>query len=214
MKAFGRYSIIMAVCLSALAGYVDAIGFLQLGGYFVSFMSGNSTRFVVSYINEDNPHVILIATILLFFVLGAILGTLLSHRVKSNNQSFLLLFVSGLLFSASLCGEYGLGYIAVMFMTMAMGAENITFQRDGDIAVGLTYMTGTLVKLGQRIAFAILGKDNLGWVPYLLLWAGLVSGGAAGVVSFKLMGLHSLWIATIWATALSCLIRQGEPNNL
>ena len=30
--------------MSTLAGYVDAIGFLHLGGLFVSFMSGNSTR--------------------------------------------------------------------------------------------------------------------------------------------------------------------------
>ena len=34
----------MAVLLAALAGYVDSIGFLQLGGLFVSFMSGNTTR--------------------------------------------------------------------------------------------------------------------------------------------------------------------------
>lgn len=30
--------------LSALASYVYAIGFIELGGFFVSFMSGNSTR--------------------------------------------------------------------------------------------------------------------------------------------------------------------------
>ncbi len=34
----------LAIGLSMLAGYVDAIGFIQLGGFFVSFMSGNSTR--------------------------------------------------------------------------------------------------------------------------------------------------------------------------
>lgn len=37
----------LAIALAALAGYVDAIGFLRLGGFFVSFMSGNSTRLAV-----------------------------------------------------------------------------------------------------------------------------------------------------------------------
>ena len=42
------------VALSTLAGYVDATGFLMLGGFFVSFMSGNSTRLGVGLI-EGTP---------------------------------------------------------------------------------------------------------------------------------------------------------------
>src|SRR5882757_10886260 len=41
-------NVALACALSALAGYVDGIGFIHLGGQFVSFMSGNSTRMGVS----------------------------------------------------------------------------------------------------------------------------------------------------------------------
>jgi len=35
---------VLAGLLSALAGMVDAIGYLHLGGLFISFMSGNRAR--------------------------------------------------------------------------------------------------------------------------------------------------------------------------
>ncbi|MFX6760099.1 DUF1275 family protein, partial [Acinetobacter baumannii] len=41
-------NILLACALSGLAGFVDGIGFLHLGGLFVSFMSGNSTHLGVS----------------------------------------------------------------------------------------------------------------------------------------------------------------------
>ena len=43
-----RRNVALACALSALAGYVDGIGYLHLGGLFVSFMSGNSTRMGVA----------------------------------------------------------------------------------------------------------------------------------------------------------------------
>ncbi len=44
MHRHHRTEITLAAGLSAVAGFVDAVGFIHLGGYFVSFMSGNSTR--------------------------------------------------------------------------------------------------------------------------------------------------------------------------
>src|SRR5215472_19023315 len=40
--------LVLAAMLAALAGMVDAIGYLHLKGLFVSFMSGNSTQLAVS----------------------------------------------------------------------------------------------------------------------------------------------------------------------
>lgn len=53
MRGLERHERTLAVLLSALAGYVDSLGFLQLGGLFVSFMSGNSTRLAVGISHGD-----------------------------------------------------------------------------------------------------------------------------------------------------------------
>ena len=64
----------LAIGLSMLAGYVDAIGFIQLGGFFVSFMSDNSTRLGVGLIEWSND-----ATraggLITLFVIGVIAGS-------------------------------------------------------------------------------------------------------------------------------------------
>ena len=57
-------------------------------------------------------------------------------------------------------------------MALAMGAENAVFERDGKVSIGLTYMTGTLVKVGQRLTGALFGGDRFAWAPYPLLWRG------------------------------------------
>jgi uncharacterized membrane protein YoaK (UPF0700 family) len=40
-----------------------------------------------------------------------------------------------------------------------MGAENALFERDGEVQIGLTDMTGTLVKFGQRLFSALMVVD-------------------------------------------------------
>jgi len=84
-----------------------------------------------------------------------------------------------------------------------MGVENAVFQRDGEIVVGLTYMTGTLAKLGQKLALAISGGDRFAWLPHLGLWLGLVGGGILGALDFAWIGLDGLWIATAAAAGLT-----------
>ena len=47
MTRYDKRAQALVIRLSALAGYVDAIGCIQPRGFFVSFMSGNSTRLSV-----------------------------------------------------------------------------------------------------------------------------------------------------------------------
>ncbi|MDO9490101.1 MAG: YoaK family protein, partial [Sphingomonadaceae bacterium] len=171
---------IFAAGLSALAGFVDAVGFIELGGFFVSFMSGNSTRLAVGIAGGLPAVAALAGSLIGCFVLGVMAGTLAARRGGRQRGPVVLALVALLLALAALVGAQGEVAIAALLMAAAMGAENAVFEREGEVAIGLTYMTGTLVKLGQRATAALLGGDRWGWVPYLMLWAGLIAGAVAG----------------------------------
>jgi uncharacterized membrane protein YoaK (UPF0700 family) len=204
MHTLNKNVYVFAMCLSALAGCVDAIGFLALGGYFISFMSGNSTQLAVGLATGEGAAVLQLSGIVFLFVMGTMLGTLVRHFSKAISPvAMVLSLVTLLLNCAALSHEMGWSLLTIGFMTMAMGAENAVFQRNGDVVVGLTYMTGTLVKVGQRLANVLLGGDKFAWVPYLLLWLGLIAGGTAGTLLFYFIGLHSLWVAVAWAGCLT-----------
>ncbi len=72
-----RRNVALACALSALAGYVDGIGFLHLGGLFVSFMSGNSTRMGVSLAQGQWWNALEALGLIALFVTGAAAGSLI-----------------------------------------------------------------------------------------------------------------------------------------
>lgn len=202
----------LAVCLSTLAGYVDAVGFIELGGFFVSFMSGNSTRLGVG-VGERATDAMLAGSLIALFLVGVIAGALVGHVARGRRRSAVLLFVAALLALAALGA--GLGFpFALLLLTVAMGAENSVFERDGEVSIGLTYMTGALVRLGHNLVQAFLGKDGRAWVPYLFLWAGLTSGAVAGALTYPRFGLACLWAAAGMTAILAVVaeaIGASEP---
>lgn len=96
-------------------------------------------------------------------------------------------------------------------MASAMGVANAVFQRDGEVTVGVTYMTGTLVKFGQYLLAALCGGPRFAWMPYFLLWLGLVGGAMAGAAVFPALGLQALWIAAAFAVFLLAMAISLGP---
>ena len=201
-----RRNIALACALSALAGYVDAIGFLQLGGLFVSFMSGNSTRMGVYLAAGDWVRAAEALGLIALFVVGAAFGSLIVLGRGVHRQPWVLLAEALLLAAAALCYALGLPNLAVATIVMAMGMENAVFQIEGGGGLGLTYVTGALVKVGQYLAVAVTGGDRLGWVPNLLLWAALAAGGVCGAAAYHWINLAAIWFAAAGAFALSAIV--------
>ena len=191
-----------------MAGFVDATGFLAVGGFFLSFMSGNSTRLAVG-IARHGPDAAMAGGVIASFLTGVVAGMLIAgaaarHRPDARTR-LLLLFVAALLGAGAGLGEGAMPIPAALVATMAMGAMNAVFARDGDVRIGLTYMTGTIVKTGQHIAAALSGGPRLAWLPWALLWASLAVGAVLGALLWPYLGLRALWVASIAVILASIL---------
>lgn len=214
MMLYNRWAIGLAFCLSGLAGYIDTIGFISLGGFFVSFMSGNTTRLGIATAGLNGGNIATIGAILGLFVAGVVAGSLVGHLAGRRRKSAVLWLVALALAGAALLDTAGFAFTGAVFLAFAMGAENGVFQRDGEVTIALTYMTGTLVKMGQRIAAALTGGPRLGWVRHFVLWLGLCSGCVNGAIAHYFVGLGAIWLAALaaalFALAVPFLPLQGH----
>jgi len=201
-----RRNILLACALSALAGYVDAIGFLHLGGLFVSFMSGNSTRMGVSLAEGQWSSAAQSLGLIALFVTGAAAGSLIVLGRGVNRQPWVLLAEAALLAASALAYALDRSNTAVAAIVLAMGLENAMFQIQGGGGLGLTYVTGALVKVGQLLANALTGGARWDWAPNLLLWAALVMGSVCGALGYHWINLAAIWFAAGAALALSAIV--------
>lgn len=203
---------LIAVALSSLAGFADALGFLASGGFFVSFMSGNSTRLGIGL--AFAPKLAAIAgCLILSFVTGVTLASLVQRAVPSGRRAASTVLLAAVALAVAATVHRIAPPLAVLgLIAMAMGAENVAFAIGGDV-IGLTYMTGTLVKIGQRVAAALSGGDRWAWLPYALLWAGLIGGGVLGALSYRLFSLDALWVAAALTAVLALLLWRFPPAS-
>ena len=205
MRTLDRPRRNLAYGAACIAGFVDATGFLAASGYFVSFMSGNTTRLgadLASAITTAWVPAALIAG----FVVGVIGGALLAEAAQARRKVAVLTLTAALLILAATGATLGAPDIAIiLLLATAMGTLNNTFQRDGEVAVGLTYMTGALVRMGQGIAARLTGRSDDGWLAWFGLWLALAGGALGGALAWRAIGMTGLWIAAI-ATALLAAI--------
>lgn len=207
MQSLDRSRRRLAFALAALAGFVDASGYLSADRYFVSFMSGNTTRLGVELARSPTAALIPLA-LLGSFVLGVFGGALVSSRKDGRHKPVLLGSVAMLLALAAGVDSHGAGFAALILMAAAMGALNNAFQRNGQVSVGLTYMTGALVRMAQGLAARITGKGDSGWTDWLLLWLALALGAALGALVFLRFHVGVFWVAAAAAMLLAFAARR------
>src|ERR1700744_5359392 len=122
-----RRNIALACALSALAGYVDGIGYLHLGGLFVSFMSGNSTRMGVSLAPGHFAAAGEALGLIALFVAGGACRSPVVPGRGVHRQPWVQAMETLLLIAAGLVHTVGFDRLAISIIVLAMGLENAVF---------------------------------------------------------------------------------------
>ena len=208
MAAYRRRTIGLASALSALAGYIDAIGFISLGGFFVSFMTGNTTRFGVEIASANPVGVAVAGGLLAAFVGGVVIGALVARAAGRWRRVAVLAWATCCLAAAAALEGVGNQVASTLALVLAMAASNCIFQRNGEVTIGVTYMTGTLVKMGQQIAIALTGGPKLAWLRNFTLWLGLALGSVVGALAYGALGSAAIW----FSAAFSALLALGSAS--
>lgn len=149
----------MAVFLAAISGYVDGYGLLFLKT-FVSFMSGNTTSAGLKSGQGDLQGSFLSGLAIVFFVSGSFLGNLLSQFQWRHCHRLLFgLIATGLaLVNALELAGLRDAPLEIALLCVVMGMMNPALSKIGTESVSLTFMTGTLSRIGGHLALAAVRK--------------------------------------------------------
>ncbi|MDR6199421.1 uncharacterized membrane protein YoaK (UPF0700 family) [Microbacterium sp. SORGH_AS428] len=204
--------LVSSAALALLAGFVDGFAFVMLGGFFVSFMSGNTTQASAELTGGAWGAAAYAGLLVAAFVVGGVTGTAVSIRARSRG---VMTLVAAMLLAAAALAGLGVVLAAGPVLAAAMGATNAVHSRDGAAPFGITYMTGQLMKLAENIVAAFRGGDRRAWMRHLALWLAIAIGAVGGAAAARLVGPVALWLpaAAAGATAITLFLRRRRPSS-
>lgn len=206
---------IQAIALTMVAGYVDGYA-LRVFGIYVSFMSGNTT---LAGTQLGQTHFLAALAPMLAiagFLCGSFFGNWFTHSEMRNSQRVLFLSAAALLACFLVLNLYAATApnLGILVLSVAMGMINPAVTRIGSEPISLTFVTGTLNKIGNHLALAVRGTslpdaqgawDTRFHRAFLeaSVWAGFLSGAILSGLASRHYGVLAMLPASIVLLAMA-----------
>ncbi|MBB4349385.1 YoaK family protein [Aliirhizobium cellulosilyticum] len=177
------------ICLGLVGGYLNAIGFIDLGGLYPAAMTGNTTQLGVAVVKLEWMRVFLIGSTVFCFFAGGMLSSYLQRIIvhPSLELAFMILLVATAQFVRAVTNDPVPWELPLLACSMAMQGE--TLSRFSGSSLQTIVVTNTLLKfadalVGRYVKYGKGGRTALGdvivpgaaWVAYLI-------GAGLGVIA-------------------------------
>jgi uncharacterized membrane protein YoaK (UPF0700 family) len=215
----------LAAGLSMIAGFLDAYGIITYNTY-LSFMSGNTTQTGYQTGQGHFGAAAPSALAIIFFVGGSLAGALLAHSAVRRIRRVVFGMVASSL--ALIIGLTRLGLLSdgvgIAVISFAMGAMNAALSRVGAQSVSLTFVTGTLSRIGMHLALAFshapLPGSQGSWDTHLHrvrvlagIWAGFLAGALLSGATTPRLGVWVLLLPILVLSALAAFDRSASTPS-
>jgi uncharacterized membrane protein YoaK (UPF0700 family) len=184
--------------LAAIAGCVNAVGFLSAHHQAFSHLSGTVTNFGSELARGDFALAGNAVLVITFFFLGCVFSGLIIRQSTlraGRRYGVALMFEAVLLVAAT----YFLRHEAmagVYLAAMACGLQNAMATSYSGAVIRTSHMTGIVTDLGIAIGLAAR-RERVDWRRmqlYLVLLAGFFAGSVSGGLAFQQLGYGTLLI--------------------
>lgn len=179
------------------AGYINAIGFLQVHEHGLTHLTGQVTRVGIELADGRFGDAGQAGSLVIWFFLGAIISGALIRRSelaeRGSPYGVAMLVESALLAAAAALlingNSWGAGLAAI-----AAGLQNGLATSYSGAVVRTTHMTGIITDLGVHFGHAVRGEP-IEWQKVKLLsglFGGFLAGGLMGAAVFPMLRSWSL----------------------
>ena len=168
-----------AIILSLIAGYADAIGYLDFNA-FAGLMTGNTIFLGIELATGKFDRAAFHAFIVLVFLAGVIAARL---AVRAGAKIWMVLTGTAILLA--LCSIANASWGAIM-LAMGMGLQNSAANRFNGVALNHVFITGNLQKLGEEFVqwvWPSSGVTSHGASIFASVWAAYAGGAFLGALA-------------------------------
>lgn len=199
----------VALVLAVITGYVDAVGFTHMFAVFVANQSGNVILFGIGLGDLTWEAIWRPALSMTGFVMGVAIGLLLARRIRDGRRAPTLLALEAVVLVAVAAGAGDLagrtepyhgarGVVLLALSAFAMGVQTDVIRRVASVSVPTTYSSGTIMKIGDELAGAVVHARLSPAARHALVVFGsivvaYVAGAALGSAIVDEWG-HGLWV--------------------
>ena len=193
-----RWAWLGGVCLSFIAGMVNAVGYLSYAHQGVTHLTGTTTLAGLALARGHVLEYLHLSLLVLAFAGGAaVSGFILRHATLRLGRRYgLVLFLESLLLLAAAhwmtLHREGGSY----FASMACGLQNAMASTYSGAVLRTTHVSGMITDLGIAVGHWLrrLEVDALRLRLYALLVSSFFLGGLAGAGLFQRLAAHTLYV--------------------